>query len=374
MVIAATVKRLVGFALALSLGACTSSASDTQSEKRSTSAPALDRSVATSLAQPVAAPSSAAANSAAVAVTTADTAPKDPQPTRPATIADLVASSIPIVLAHAGGEDQHPHSTPYAFSESVNAGVDMLDLDVQLSADGVLVVQHDDTVDRTTNGVGLVAEMTYAQIATLDNAYWFTVDCTCRDQPAEAYILRGMLTGDVAPLPGYSPDDFIVPRFRDIMDKYPLLPLNIEIKGSGDLAVGAARVLANELAEFDATDRAVVSSFDDSVISAFHDMAPTIELSPGLQAATAWVLDSTPLPTGMRILQLPPEFNRIQVLTAETIEKSHAAGYVIWVWPNDRIRWESPAGYAELLAMGMDGLNINFPHDGVAAVAAFSTK
>lgn len=333
----------------------------------------VERSVATSEPKPTAAPLPVASDSAAIAVTVTNTAQTDPQPPRSATIADLVASSRPIVLAHAGGEDEHPHSTPYAFALSVKAGVDMLDLDVQLTEDGVLVVQHDDTVDRTTNGVGRVAEMTYAQIATLDNAYWFTTNCTCKDQPTDAYILRGMRTGDIAPLPGFTPDDFIVPRLRDIVDKYPLLPLNIEIKGSGDLAVGAARVLADELAEFDASDRAVVSSFDDSVISAFHEMAPTIELSPGLQAATAWVLDSTPLPAGMRILQLPPEFNGIQVLTTETIEKSHAAGYVIWVWPNDRIRWESPAGYAELLAMGMDGLNINFPHAGVAAVAAFST-
>ena len=79
------------------------------------------------------------------------------------------------------------------------------------------------------------------------------------------------------------------------------------------------------------------------------------------------MLDDTPLPSGMRILQLPPVFSNIDVLTPETIAKSHAAGYVIWVWPNDHA-WENPKGYRRLLDLGLDGLNINYPADGVAAV------
>ncbi|MCY3953146.1 MAG: glycerophosphodiester phosphodiesterase family protein [bacterium] len=53
------------------------------------------------------------------------------------------------------------------------AGADVLELDVQLTADNVLIVQHDDTVDRTTEANGPVAERTLAEIQTLDNAYWF---------------------------------------------------------------------------------------------------------------------------------------------------------------------------------------------------------
>ena len=60
----------------------------------------------------------------------------------------LLALDRPIVLAHAGGDDIHPHDTPFGFDRSAALGVDALDMDVQLSADGVLVVQHDDTVDR----------------------------------------------------------------------------------------------------------------------------------------------------------------------------------------------------------------------------------
>ncbi|MCU1391414.1 MAG: glycerophosphoryl diester phosphodiesterase, partial [Ilumatobacteraceae bacterium] len=86
----------------------------------------------------------------------------DSQPTGPLTVQQLLDLSRPIVLAHASGEDQHPHSTPFGYAESVREGVDMLDFDVQLTADGVLVVQHDDTTGRTTNEDVAVADTDYA--------------------------------------------------------------------------------------------------------------------------------------------------------------------------------------------------------------------
>jgi glycerophosphoryl diester phosphodiesterase len=306
----------------------------------------------------------------APATTVPDTVPATTVPAPAATIDDLLSLGRPIVLAHAGGEDEFPHSTPYAYSQSVDAGVDMLDLDVQLTGDGVLIVHHDGDVDRTTEGTGEVASMTYTQLAAFDNAYWFTADCVCRDQPDEAYLYRGIRTGAVAPPAGATADDFAIPRFRDIVERFPDMPLNIEIKGEGAAAVEAARVLAEELTELDRLDAAVVTSFDDTVVTAFGEFAPTVELTPGLGLSTAWVLDGTPLPEGMRILQLPPEYEGLEVLTPEVVTASHDAGYVIWVWPNDRV-WENAAGYEQLLDMGMDGLNINFPGLGMAAVQAW---
>ena len=82
------------------------------------------------------------------------------------------------------------------------------------------------------------------------------------------------------------------------------------------------------------------------------------------------MLERTPLPDGMRILQLPPEFQGIEVLTAEVIADSTAAGYPIWVWPNDRAL-EDAAGYARFLEMGIVGLNANDPAVAVEAVRTF---
>ncbi len=308
-----------------------------------------------------------AAETTVVAAPTTEAVPTTVAPVRATTVEELFALGRPIVLAHAGGEDQFPHSTPFAFASSMAAGVDMIDLDVQLTGDGVLIVHHDGDVDRTTDGTGDVATMTYEQLAGLDNAYWFTAECVCRDQPNAAYVYRGVRTGDVPPPDGATADDFVIPRFRDIVERWPDVPLNIEIKGNGAPAIAAAEVLAAELTELDRLDAAVVTSFDDAVVTAFAEFAPTVELTPGLGLSTAWVLDGTPLPDGMRILQVPPEYEGVEVLTPEMITASKAAGYLIWVWPNAR-SWENADGYRELLDMGMDGLNINFPALGVEAV------
>jgi len=288
-----------------------------------------------------------------------------------ATIDELLALGRPIVLAHTGGEDAYPGSTLYSFAESVTDGVDMLDMNVQLTADGVLVVQHDDTVDRTTDGTGAVGGMTFAEINALDGAYWFTADCgACTDAPDEAYLYRGMRTGAVPPPAGYSPDDFAIPSFEQLVERFPDLPLNIEIKGEGPPALAAADELARLLVKLGRADASVVTSFADEVVTHFHELLPEVELSPGLDATTAWVLSGTPLPDGMRILQLPPQFNGIVVITPELVAASTAAGYPIWVWPNDR-SLENEASYADYLRQGILGLNINFPAEGVAAVADF---
>ena len=301
-----------------------------------------------------------------------ETDPLDEAPTdRPPTIDELLDLDRPIVLAHAGGEDVQPHSTPFGYAESVAAGVDMLDFDVQLTEDGVLVVQHDDTVDRTTNATGGVAEMTYDELDALDNAYWFTLDCgTCKDRPEEEYLYRGVRTGARPAPDGYTAEDFVIPRFRDIVTRFPLMPLNIEIKGTGDAAIETARVLAEELTELDRLENAVVTSFEDDVNDAFREFAPDVEITPGLGAASAWVLDGEALPDGMRILQLPPEYQGIDVLTPEVVAASAEAGYPIWVWPNDR-SWENPEGYDLLLNMGMAGLNANDPAVAIAAVETY---
>ena len=313
---------------------------------------------------------SASIDASATTLPADTTPPTEVTPAEPLTIDELISIGRPIVLAHAGGNDEHPHSTPYAYADSVKAGVDMLDFDVQLTKDGVLVVQHNEDTGSNTEVNVVIADTNYADLAKLDNAYWFTKECTCHDKPEADYILRGMRTGTVPPLAGYTPDDFIIPRFRDIVERFPSMPLNIEIKGVGDKALAAAKELAAELTELNRLKNAVVTSFHDEIVTAFHELAPTVEVTPGLALATAFILNKTPLPAGMRILQLPPDYSGVHVLSPESIALSKASGYVIWVWPDDG-KWENLAGYSELLAMGLEGLNGSRPSEAVAAVKAF---
>src|SRR5919112_291963 len=101
-------------------------------------------------------------------------------------------------IAHQGGEDEFPSNTLYAFRRSVRAGADMLELDIGVTRDNKVVVMHDTTVNRVTNGRGTVASHTLKQLRKLDAAYWFAPG---RSDPyrhglrARAYRLRGVATG-----------------------------------------------------------------------------------------------------------------------------------------------------------------------------------
>jgi len=87
-------------------------------------------------------------------------------------------------IAHQGGEVEAPSNTMYAFKTALAKGSDVLELDVHATADGELVVLHDATVNRTTNGSGRVDTMTLAQIKLLDAAHWFVPDVGTTPCPA----------------------------------------------------------------------------------------------------------------------------------------------------------------------------------------------
>ena len=253
------------------------------------------------------APASTSVDStAATSTTEAATTTTEPPVTYAATIDELLNIGRPIVLAHTAGEDEFPASTLYAFGESVKAGVDMLDLNINITKDGELVVQHDDTVDRNTSGTGKTTDLTMAEINALDGAYWFTQACAdCRDKPEADYLYRGMRTGDKEPPAGYTADDFAIPSLRQLVERFPNLPLNIEIKGEGDVAKRTADELAKQLKELDRAQASVVASFQDDVVSYYHSIDPDTEVSPGLNVLTAYVLNNTPIPTACASCSFP---------------------------------------------------------------------
>jgi glycerophosphoryl diester phosphodiesterase len=302
---------------------------------------------------------------AAPAATSTTAAPPAP------TIDDLVALDRPIVIAHAGGDQDHPHSTPYAYEQSVAAGADVLELDVQLTGDGVLVVQHDDTVDKTTQETGPVIDRTLAELQALDNAYWFSPECwPCQDRPLDEYVYRGVRTGDAPPPDGFDVDDFAVPTFRGIAERFPTMPLDVEIKGTGDAGFAVAAALADELVALDRTESTIVVSFDDAVLAEFRRLAPDVETSPGLGAMTDWFLAGVPLPADQRIIQIPPSYGEVEVLSPDLMTRAEAEGLTVWVWAGDASVEENQPTYESWLALGVDGLLVGRPAAGVAAVEA----
>jgi len=290
------------------------------------------------------------------------------------TVEGVLALGRPVVLGHAAGENVAPHSTMFGFAESVKAGVDVLDLDIQRTFDDVLVVQHDDTTKRTTNSDYKVQDLTYDQIHALDNSYWFSKTCanTCTDQPESEYIFRGIRTGDVLPPEGYTPDDFSVPRFEDVANRWPDYVLNIEIKGKAPDAFRTADLLAAEITKLGRTNSVVVTSFDDSVVAHFHELLPEVMMSPGLDTLTAYVLAGGSIPMWEMILQVPPVYQGVEVFTPSYVEKTKAGGYVNWVWPNGD--GEDEAGYLDLFQRGANGINASNPAAGVAALNTYLNK
>src|SRR5215218_5850424 len=131
-------------------------------------------------------------------------------------------------IAHQGGEDEFPSNTLYAFRKAIRAGADMLELDVGVTSDDQIVVMHDTSVDRTTNGTGLISEKTLEEI-------------------------RGLATGERRPPKGFKAADFRVPTLRSVLRAFPNTPINIEVKGRTKEEEAAeyvynAEVLARELA------------------------------------------------------------------------------------------------------------------------------
>ncbi len=299
-----------------------------------------------------------------------DTDPAIPAVTAP-TIDEVIARGDVLNLAHAGGDQDAPHSTMFAFRQAVAAGADALELDVLLTADGVLVVQHDDTVDKTTETTGPVNQLTLAEIQALDNAYWFSPECwPCQDRPESEYIYRGIRTGEVEPPAGFSADDFRVPTFREVATAFPDFILDVEIKG-GDraVAIAVAEALAREIEELGRTDTVAVASFDDAVIDAFHAAAPDVAVSPGLDRLVSWFLNGATLEPHFKILQVPPFQFGIEVVNAENVARAKAEGFVVWVWPDDASTQENEAFYRTLIGYGVDGVIAGRPAAMTAALS-----
>ncbi len=267
-------------------------------------------------------------------------------------------------IAHAGGDQEWPHSTFYAYDQAVAAGAHILEMDVMLTADGVLIVQHDDTVDRTTEATGSVDSYTFDEITRLDAGFRFAEGCwSCPDQPDEVYVYRGVRTGGVRPPEGASPDDFRIISFAEAVERYPHHAFDVEIKGEGEAAAAAAAELARLIDEYDLTDHIVVVSFDDATVDTFRALAPEVHVSPGVAAMTTWLLAGEPLDAAFRIVQVPPFFGDTPVITPEFWEAVDAAGVVVWMWPNDAATQENAEFYQEMIDQGVTGIIAGRPSE-----------
>jgi glycerophosphoryl diester phosphodiesterase len=270
----------------------------------------------------------------------------------------------PLDIAHQGGEDEFPSNTLYAFTRSLQVGADMLELDVGVTKDGQVVVMHDTTVDRTTNGHGTVASFTLKQLRKLDAAYWFSGGANAyrHDRARAAYRLRGVATGKRRPPKGFTAADFRVPTLREVLRAFPHTPINIEIKGRTK-----AEALPEYLTKADALARTlkatkrrdlIVVSFKQEAVDRFHQLVPALPLAPGIGGAANWLLAGGSPGAGVVAFQLPITYvlngQTLQITTADNVARAHREGYAWHTWLSDD--GESRAIWTRLLDMGVDGV------------------
>jgi glycerophosphoryl diester phosphodiesterase len=259
-----------------------------------------------------------------------------------------------IAYAHQGGAREAPSSTLHAVALAINRGATAIELDVHRSADGHLVVCHDATVDRTTDGSGDIATMTLEQLQALDNAYWFVPGEDVRsDLDPASYPLRGRAPADH----GYG-----IATLEEVLDTTPGIVLNLDIKRTAPQVAPYERALADLLRERERVDDVIVASFLDAATDQLKAYAPEIHTSPGTFGVAefyrAMRAGETAPPAVLRhvALQVPASFNGVPVLDEEFVTAAHQAGLAVHAWTiND------PPEMEELLDLGVDGIITDVP-------------
>jgi glycerophosphoryl diester phosphodiesterase len=293
--------------------------------------------------------------------------PKEPNPWR-------TFGADPLNYAHRGGVIDFPENTLYAYAEVALVGADVLEMDVYQTRDNELVILHDLTVDRTTNGSGRVVDLTLAELRQLDAAYWFVPGVgTPRDRPEEDYIFRGIATGDRPPPPGYSPEDFRIPTLEEALQRFAAERLNVELKPDLDGEGDYEQQIAEILLRYGRTDDVIAASFVDEAANAFKVAAPCIPTSVPLDQGTILVLGALdggtmpPVPEHVAF-QVPPDTSQItgegqlpegfflEVVTEDFIADSHNANLAVQVWTINECE-----EMLQMIALGVDAIMTDRP-------------
>jgi len=269
-----------------------------------------------------------------------------------------------LAYAHQGGAWEAPSSTLFAVRRALELGATGIELDVHATADGHLVVCHDGTVDRTTDGKGAIHELTLAQLRALDNAYWFVpgADVT-PGLDAQAYPWRGLAPED---------PDFTIATLAEVLellDAYPDAALNLDIKATAPMVDPYEERLARQLEEHGNTGRVIVASFLDPATDAFSRCAPGIATSAGTMAtAEFWRAvhhGTTPPPMRHVALQVPARRGDLVVVDEPFVAAAHATSLAVHVWTvNDEEEM------ARLVDLGVDGVITDLPTTLLGVLAA----
>ena len=162
--------------------------------------------------------------------------------------------NTPLIIAHRGASKQAPENTMRAFQRALELGAGGIELDVQLSADGHLVIIHDETLDRTSNGKGMVGDRTLEELKALDFGSWFSHEFKDERIPTLDELLWFISGWDGL--------------------------LNIEIKNGPVFYTGIEKAVADVVKKYKRTNHTIVSSFNHYSLVEIRKYEPEIKIAP----------------------------------------------------------------------------------------------
>ena len=246
----------------------------------------------------------------------------------------------PLFFAHRGGAALRPENTLEAFSHGLSFGADAIELDIQMTRDAEVIVLHDPTVDRTTNGTGQAAAFSLEELRRLDAGYHFSAD------EGASFPFRGQ--------------GCTIPTLREVLDRFPQARINVDLK---ETTPEREERLWELIQEYEAEERVLVASGDvhEGIIRFRRLCRGQVATSASAPEIRNFVLaclfhTSSFLRPAYDALQVPDIYRGIRVVSPRTIDIAHRFDLDMHVWTiNDAPTMQL------LLGWGVDGLMSDRP-------------
>jgi len=250
----------------------------------------------------------------------------------------------PLVIAHRGGAGLFPEETLFAFEQSVAMGVDVLEMDLHSSADGVLVLMHDAALERTTDGIGHLHDMSLADLQALDAGYRWSAD------GGQSFPFRGQ--------------GIRVATFEEVLSRFPDIALIVEIKQEEPSLV---EPFCTMLRDYDATERVLVASFSPEVMDAFQQECPEVARGAGAAEvkrffALNMLFLGTLFSPSSHVFQVP-EYSEdgLHVLTRRFVATAQRRNIEVQAWTINET-----SAMQRMLDLGVDGIITDYPDRALA--------
>ena len=239
----------------------------------------------------------------------------------------------PLVTAHQGGDGVWPGNTLFAFQHAADLGVDVIETDLRMSKDGVLMITHDDHVERISNGKGKIVDLTYAELTQLDAAYYWSPD------GGKTYPYRGQ--------------GITYTSLEDVFKALPNMRFNIDMKQTEP---SIYTPFCDLIRKYSMQDKVLAASFHHENNVAFRLACPEVTTSADETETRNFVflnfafLGRLSSPE-YKAFQVPVEQSGIPVVTRSFVNAAHERGVRVDVWTID-----DPAEMRRLIDLGVDAI------------------